>query len=106
MFVVVAGCATEPYFPETVADVLCTRLEACDEDAFALDWTSQPQCRASVRGSMAFYDAEAEGRRCDFDPAIARACLDDVRRSACDEIVAADVLAACGAAWGCPPAAE
>ena len=97
-----AGCATEPYFGDTVADALCVRLQACDDEAFARDWTSLPQCRASVRGSMAFYDAEAEGRRCVFDGEVARDCLDAVRRAPCEDLDAAEALAACGAAWGCP----
>jgi hypothetical protein len=102
LLVLLAGCATEPYFGESVAEALCGRLAACDEAAFALDWTSPPACRTSVRSSMAFYDAEAAGRRCPFDPTIAAACLDRVRGSTCDDLDAAELLAACGSAWGCP----
>lgn len=106
LVLLLAGCATEPYFGDSVAEALCGRLAACDARAFATDWTSAPACRSSVRSSMAFFDAEAEGRRCAFDPAIAQACLDGIRRSTCEDLDAAEVLGACGASWGCPELEE
>lgn len=99
--VAVAGCATEPFFPQTVGDVLCARLDACDPDGLEADYGTLRACRDTVALSMDWFASEAAGLRCVYDGEVARACLDAVRALDCAELDVGAQLQACGAAYGC-----
>lgn len=98
-----AACAGPDFYPDSVGEALCHRLDACDPEALAAAYGAPAQCRVSVALSMDWYAAEAEGLRCPYDAPAARACLQRLRTVGCADLDVAAELAACGEAYGCAP---
>jgi hypothetical protein len=101
LILLVAGCFGPDRFADRFAERTCTKLRACDGEAFFVVWTDEDDCLEDVAARVE-RTSDCMRERCDYDQGGAHDCVTAVNRATCEEIESGEAYAACEAVWvGC-----